>query len=161
MVVAKNLLPNSKIHSYKKCLVNMLLNIGSQISNCCGEDLLNITLAWITTSKGTVTNHMMQNCILWESLQCSSLMKMQHSIHKCDRLSENPAHPAFYENWDNTGNQYIDVQLCSSVKMEAIGCLVPGLWSEMHLTWNISFQETQCFYIVMVNCNVSMHYCVM
>ena len=30
-----------------------------------------------------------------------------HSI--CDPLSENPAHPAFYENRDKTGNWYSDV----------------------------------------------------
>ena len=28
---------------------------------------------------------------------------------KCDPLSENPAHPAFYENRDKTGNRYVDV----------------------------------------------------
>ena len=27
----------------------------------------------------------------------------------CDLLSESLAHPAFYENRDKTGNQYIDV----------------------------------------------------
>ena len=27
----------------------------------------------------------------------------------CDPLSENPAHPAFHENHDKTGNRYIDV----------------------------------------------------
>ena len=27
----------------------------------------------------------------------------------CDPLSENPAHPALYENRDKTGNRYIDV----------------------------------------------------
>ena len=49
-----------------------------------------------------------------------------------DPLSENPAHPVFYENWDKPGSRYIDVQLCTSEKMEAIGCLVPELWSETH-----------------------------
>ena len=29
--------------------------------------------------------------------------------NKCDPLSENPAHPAFYENRDKTGNRYVDV----------------------------------------------------
>ena len=27
----------------------------------------------------------------------------------CDPLSENPAHPAFHENRDKTGNRHIDV----------------------------------------------------
>ena len=27
----------------------------------------------------------------------------------CDQLSENPAHRAFYENWDKTGNRYTNV----------------------------------------------------
>ena len=27
----------------------------------------------------------------------------------CDLLSENPAHPAFHENRDKTGNRHIDV----------------------------------------------------
>ena len=27
----------------------------------------------------------------------------------CDPLSENPAHPAFYDNRDKTGNRHIDV----------------------------------------------------
>ena len=50
----------------------------------------------------------------------------------CDPLSENPAHPAFYENRDKTGNRCIDVQLSSIEKMETIGCLVPELRSETH-----------------------------
>ena len=31
------------------------------------------------------------------------------SLHNCDPLSENPAHPAFCENRDKTGNLYIDM----------------------------------------------------
>ena len=49
----------------------------------------------------------------------------------CDPLSKIPTHPAFYENRDKSGSWYIDVQLCSSEKIEVIGCLVPELWSEM------------------------------
>ena len=53
----------------------------------------------------------------------------------------------------------INVQLCSSEKMAAIGCLVPELWSEMHRGCETqAFEKTQCFYIVTVNCNVSVYY---
>ena len=45
--------------------------------------------------------------------------------------------------------------------MEAIGCLVPELQSEMHRGCGTQvFEKTQCFYIVTVNCNVSVYYCV-
>ena len=56
----------------------------------------------------------------------------QNKVYICDPLSENPAHPAFYENRDKTGNRCIDVQLSSIEKMETIGCLVPELRSETH-----------------------------
>ena len=61
---------------------------------------------------------------------------------KCDPLSENLAHPAFYENWDKTGNRYIDVYLCSNEKMAAISCLIPQVteWNASQ-TQNASFQE--------------------
>ena len=77
----------------------------------------------------------------------------------CDPLSENPAHPAFYENRDKTGNRCIDVQLSSIEKMETIGCLVPELRSETHRRRGTQvFEKTQCFYVVTVNCNVSVYY---
>ena len=39
--------------------------------------------------------------------------------------------------------------------MEAIGCLVPELQSEMHRRHRTQvFEKTQCFYVVTVNCNV-------
>ena len=34
---------------------------------------------------------------------------MDFVLYICDLLSENPAHPAFDENPDKTGNQCIDV----------------------------------------------------
>ena len=77
----------------------------------------------------------------------------------CDPLSENPAHPAFYENRDKTGNRCIDVQLSSIEKKETIGCLVPELRSETHRGRGTQvFEKTQCFYVVTVNCNVSVYY---
>ena len=46
--------------------------------------------------------------------------------------------------------------------MEAIGCLVPELWSETHRRRGMQvFEKTQCFYVVTVNCNVSVYYHVM
>ena len=47
----------------------------------------------------------------------------------CDPVSKNPAHCAFYENRDKTGNWYTNVY--GRREMEAIGCLVPKLQSEM------------------------------
>ena len=80
----------------------------------------------------------------------------------CDPLIENPAHPTFYENRDKAGNWCIDVQLCSSEKMETIGCLVPELWSETHRACGTQvFEKMQCFYVVTVYCNVSVYYRVM
>ena len=77
----------------------------------------------------------------------------------CDPLSENPAHPAFYENRDKTGNRCIDVQLSIIEKMETIGCLVPELRSETHRGRGTQVcEKMQCFYVVMVNCNVSVYY---
>jgi len=70
----------------------------------------------------------------------------KYSGNICDPLSKNPAHPAFYENRDKTGNWYIDVQLCSSEKMEAIGCLVHKLRSETHRGRGMQvFEKTQTF----------------
>ena len=46
---------------------------------------------------------------------------------KCDQFIKNSAHPAF-----QTGNRYIDIELCSSEKIEVISYLVPKLWNEMH-----------------------------
>jgi len=43
--------------------------------------------------------------------------------------------------------------------MEAIDCLVPELRSEMHHGRRTQvFEKTQCFYVVTVNCNVSVYY---
>ena len=43
--------------------------------------------------------------------------------------------------------------------MEAIGYLVPELWSEaLHGYGMQVFKKTQCFYVVTVNCNVSVYY---
>ena len=43
--------------------------------------------------------------------------------------------------------------------MEAIGCLVPELRSETHRGCGTQvFEKTQCFYVVTVNCNVSVYY---
>ena len=43
--------------------------------------------------------------------------------------------------------------------MEVIGYLVPELWSETHHGCGMQvFEKTQCFYIVTVNCNVSVYY---
>ena len=43
--------------------------------------------------------------------------------------------------------------------MEAIGCFVLELWSEMRRGRGTQvFKKTQCFYIVMVNCIVSVYY---
>ena len=64
-------------------------------------------------------------------------------------MSENPAHPAFYEYQDKTENQYINV--CSSEKMEAIGCLIPELWSEMDYGCGM----LHCFYVVMVKAAIT------
>ena len=77
----------------------------------------------------------------------------------CDPLSENPAHPAFYENRNKTGNWCVDVQLCCSEKIEAIGCLVPELQSEKHRRLGTQlFEKAQCFYVATVNFNVSVYY---
>ena len=45
---------------------------------------------------------------------------------------------------------------CSPAKkIEAIGCLVPKLWSGAHCRRGTQvFEKTQCFYVVTVNCNV-------
>ena len=43
--------------------------------------------------------------------------------------------------------------------MEANGCLVPELWSEMRSGCGTQhFEKTQCFYVAMVNFNVSVYY---
>ena len=42
--------------------------------------------------------------------------------------------------------------------MVAIGCLVPKLRSEKRHGMEL-FEETQCFYVAMVNFNVSVYYC--
>ena len=45
--------------------------------------------------------------------------------------------------------------------MEAIGCLVPELQSEMRSGCGTQlFEKTQCFYVAAVNFNVSVYYCV-
>ena len=41
--------------------------------------------------------------------------------------SSKTQHPAF-----QTGNRYINIELCSSEKIEVISYLVPKLWNEMH-----------------------------
>ena len=72
---------------------------------------------------------------------------------KCDPLSENPAHRAFYENRDKTGYRCSNVQLCGKKKMEAISCLVPELQSEMQSGCGTQLSE-QCFYVATVNFNI-------
>ena len=43
--------------------------------------------------------------------------------------------------------------------MKVIGCLVPGVQSEMHSGCVTQlFKKTQCFYVAMVNFNVSVYY---
>ena len=43
--------------------------------------------------------------------------------------------------------------------MEAIGSLVPELQSETHRGRGTQvFEKTQCFYVVAVNCNVSVYH---
>ena len=45
--------------------------------------------------------------------------------------------------------------------MEAIGCLVPELQSEMRSGCETQlFEKTQCFYVATANFNVSIYYCV-
>ena len=40
-----------------------------------------------------------------------------------------------------------------------MSCLVPELRSEMHPGQGMQvFEKTQCFYVVTVNCNVSVYY---
>ena len=64
----------------------------------------------------------------------------------CDPLSENPAHRAFDENWDKTGNRYVNVQLCDGKKMEPIGSLVPELRTKIHRRCLTRlFEKLQCF----------------
>ena len=40
---------------------------------------------------------------------CDIIASHNYATKKCDPLTENPAHPAFYENRDKTRNRYIDV----------------------------------------------------
>ena len=50
---------------------------------------------------------------------------------------------------------------CAVGKMEAIGCLVPKLQSEMHSGCATQlFEKAQCFYVATVNFIVSVYYCV-
>ena len=52
----------------------------------------------------------------------------------------------------------IDVQLCSSTKMEAIGCFVPELRCEKHHGRGMQlFVKTQCIYVGMVHFNVCVY----
>jgi len=45
--------------------------------------------------------------------------------------------------------------------MEVIGCLVAKLQSKMHHQRGMQvFEKTQCLYVVMVNFNAFVHYCV-
>ena len=60
----------------------------------------------------------------------------------CDPLSENPAHCAFYENRDKTGNRYTSVYCAAEKKIEVIVCLVPKLQSEMRSGCGTQLFET-------------------
>ena len=66
---------------------------------------------------------------------------------KCGPLSENPALCAFCENRDNTGNRYIDVQLCGSEKWKRSVAWFPSYEVKCITDRMQLFEKTQCFYV--------------
>ena len=78
--------------------------------------MLNILILWYTTSPviqvsvGLFVNSKvcnLQNFLL--VIIMVTVTNQFYTLYICDPLSENPAHPAFYENRDKTGDRYIDV----------------------------------------------------
>ena len=79
-----------------------------------------------------------------------------NNVQKCDPLSENLAHLAFYENRNKTKNRCIDVYLCSSEKWKRSVAWFLSYRAKHIVDAECNFSR-KCDVFTLLNCNVSVY----